>query len=296
MIFNVLDTEATYRRLLECGDAAEREAIYRAELAEPFAGLARRFGMPDVMAAFRMWAMRPELFDDAHREKTRATLDALKAGDAWAAAAEALARGRDAFAAYADRIPLGEVTFGLMLGDLSGAPGNQTYTGFGGIPGWIMTVYGEADAYNVAHVGPTTAHELHHNVYGTLMTKNFMTDVTVGDYIIMEGLAETFATELYGEDLVSFVVRDFDMSRLDDAKRVMRDGLTVTGFDRIRGYVFGGPMAGQHGIEAVDLPLFAGYAIGYGVVQAYLKRTGMRVADATFVPSEEIIAESGYFD
>jgi uncharacterized protein YjaZ len=43
------------------------------------------------------------------------------------------------------------------------------------------------------------------------------------------------------------------------------------------------------------MPTYGGYAIGYRVVQAYLKRTGSSVKEATFVPAAEIVAESGYF-
>ena len=44
------------------------------------------------------------------------------------------------------------------------------------------------------------------------------------------------------------------------------------------------------------VPAFAGYALGYRVVQAYLKRTGKNVVEATFVPAQEIVAQSGFFD
>ena len=40
---------------------------------------------------------------------------------------------------------------------------------------------------------------------------------------------------------------------------------------------------------------FAGYALGYRAVQAYLARTGRSAAEATFLPAAEILAESGYF-
>jgi uncharacterized protein YjaZ len=45
----------------------------------------------------------------------------------------------------------------------------------------------------------------------------------------------------------------------------------------------------------MGVPPFAGYALGYKVVQAYLGRTGATVADATMLPAKEIIAGSGFF-
>jgi uncharacterized protein YjaZ len=41
---------------------------------------------------------------------------------------------------------------------------------------------------------------------------------------------------------------------------------------------------------------YAGYAIGYRVVQAYLERTGKSVVETTFVPAQTIIADSGFFE
>ena len=55
MNFNIIDTEAIYRRLLAAESAAERETIFRDELAAPFDGLARVFGSEDTLATFRQW-------------------------------------------------------------------------------------------------------------------------------------------------------------------------------------------------------------------------------------------------
>jgi uncharacterized protein YjaZ len=114
--------------------------------------------------------------------------------------------------------------------------------------------------------------------------------------MIGEGLAESFAAELYGEDKTGPWVSQFDESQLDETKAIFRDGLNRAGFDVVRGYIFGGQVAAAMGFEQVDVPPLAGYALGYRVVQAYLKRTGKKVAEATFVPAAQIIAESGFFN
>lgn len=44
------------------------------------------------------------------------------------------------------------------------------------------------------------------------------------------------------------------------------------------------------------MPNYGGYAVGYHVVQAFLKRTGCTVEEATFIPAERIVKESGYFE
>jgi uncharacterized protein YjaZ len=51
----------------------------------------------------------------------------------------ALERGYAAFAQYHPRIRHDTITFGLYLCDLSALPQAGGYSGFGAIPGWIMT-------------------------------------------------------------------------------------------------------------------------------------------------------------
>lgn len=288
MHFEIVDTESAYRRLLEAPDAATREEIFRRELVEPFTGLVEIFG-GDGMAVFAQWGMTPDQFAGDEGEEMVALIDALVEADGWARAEQALEDGAQAFAAYAERIPLEEIVFGLTLADLSGTPQARGYTGFGGIPGWIMTVYGTADEYNLQRVEAATVHELHHNVQGALYPRRAnMMEVTVGEYIVNEGLAESFATALYGADVAGPWVTDLDDSDLEGVKPLFKAGLNVTGFNEVGRYIFGDPDAG--------LPVYAGYAVGYRVVQAYLRRSGKGVVEATFVPAEEIIAGSGFFD
>lgn len=300
MKFNVLDTETTYRRLLDTPDAQARLSIFRAELIEPFRGLVDIFGGAggDGIAQFSRWGLSPELFAPEKRDQTAAKIEALAQADAWKRAASALEKGYAAFADYADRIPTEHITFGLLIADLSGSPSGMTYTGFGAIPGWVMTVYGEASAYNLERVEACTVHELHHNLGGAAgaVFGADMNRVTVGEYIIGEGLAESFAAELYGEDTIGPWVTEFDESQLEATKTIFREGLNRTGFNVVRGYIFGGPIAESMGLEQVNVPPFAGYALGYRVVQAYLKRSGKKVAETTFAPAAQIVAESGFFD
>jgi uncharacterized protein YjaZ len=286
--FQIVDTESAYRRLLNTPDVVAREAIFRQELVEPFGGLARFFG-GDAPAVFAQWGMTPDQFAAGEREQTAALIEALAAADAWRRAAQALDRGRMAFAAHAGRIPLETIVFGLFIANLSATPQARGYTGFGGIPGWIMTVYGSADEYNLDRVEAATVHELHHNVLGAVQPQAVnMMQVTVGEYMVLEGLAESFSAELYGSDKVGPWVSEFDDSHLDETKARFQRGLHVTGFDEIRRYIFGDPGAG--------LPTYGGYALGYRVVQAYLQRTGKSVVETTFVPAQTILAGSGFFD
>jgi uncharacterized protein YjaZ len=120
-------------------------------------------------------------------------------------------------------------------------------------------------------------------------------DRLTADYIVAEGLAESFAAELFGEEVVGYYVTDFNEEELATAKRVIGSALDITGFDAVRGYIFGDTIAAHMGLPKAGVSNFAGYAMGYRVVRQYLERTGKSVAEATFLPSHEIIAESGFF-
>ena len=293
MQFQILDTEGAYRRLLAAPDAAAREAIFKTELVEPFGGLVQFFG-GDGLAAFAQWGMRPEQFAGEGAERMRAVIEALAAHDAWGQAAQALEDGRAAFAPYLDRVKLDTVVFGLLVADMSNAPWARGYTGFGAFPGWIMTVYGEPDEYNLARVKAATVHELHHNVLSS--TGPGILIASLAHYMVGEGLAEAFATELYGADVAGPWVTEFDDARLDETKALFKSALGITDFNQMRRYIFGDPVTAHMGQGAgLGVPLYAGYALGYRVVQAYLRRTGRSVAEATFVPATEIVEQSEFF-
>ena len=114
-----------------------------------------------------------------------------------------------------------------------------------------------------------------------------MFQINVGDYMVMEGLAESFAAELYGTNTVGPWVIGFSEETMEKAIAAFRPALNVTGFGTLRKYIFGDAELG--------VPPFAGYALGYKVVQAYLAKTGKSVVEATFVEPATLIDESGVF-
>lgn len=299
MQLSIIDTEAIYRRLLATADAGEREMIFREELLAPFAGLFRVFGGGEPLAVARAWTMyTPEEFAasaDGARPAITAILDRLAAADAWRTMATALERGRVAFAPYAARLALETVTCALVIADTRRAnPLDRGYTGFGGIPGYVLVVYSDANAYTLPRIGAASVHELNHNVRFSAFPFNPRA-VTLGEYIVAEGLAEAFAAELCGEQVVGYWVTDFAEQDLPTARRVIGGALAVSGFDAVRGYIFGDTLAAQMGLPVAGVPDYAGYALGYRTVRRYLARTGTTATAATFVPAAEIIAASGFF-
>jgi uncharacterized protein YjaZ len=157
-----------------------------------------------------------------------------------------------------------------------------------------MLVYSDPNDYNLSRLKGAAVHELLHTLHFAVTPFNPMT-VTVGEYIVAEGLAESFAAELCGDAVVGYYVTDFNDAQLEQARHVIGAALDVTGFDAVRGYIFGDAIAATMGLPLVGVPAYAGYAMGYRAVRQYLNRTGKTVPEAIFVPARQILAESGFF-
>ncbi|HYG57052.1 MAG TPA: DUF2268 domain-containing putative Zn-dependent protease [Symbiobacteriaceae bacterium] len=235
--------------------------------------------------------MRPDGPADAYRD----ALDLLEQAGAEATCKEALDRAASAIAATGYTPPIPAIAFGLFLMDtnpmmMKFSPG---YTGFGGIPGAIM-VNIWPDERNLPKLGPCTAHEFNHNIRNTVEV--WRMDISVGEYVVMEGLAEAFAAELYGPDAVGPWVSEVKGEDLAKARAVVGKALEVRGFNEVRPYIFGDEVMGAWaGQEPKGVPAYAGYATGFHTVQAYCRKTGKSVAEATLVPSAEILRVADWF-
>lgn len=191
-------------------------------------------------------------------------------------------------------VGVGRVEFTLALADprlpdLTGR--NRGYTGFGGMMGYAA-VLAWPDDYNLPRLPSISVHELHHNV--RLAFEPWTSGTTVGQYVVLEGLAEAFAAEVAGEELLGPWPNALSEEELEEARPRFRDALEVSGFDEIRGYIFGDWAASRMGYTPQGLPDFAGYAVGYRIVREYLDRTGSTAAEATYVPWREIVEGSRY--
>jgi len=154
---------------------------------------------------------------------------------------------------------------------------NQGYTGFGGIPGYVM-VNIWPDEQNLPKLPATVAHEFNHQV--RLCVDPWRIDISLAEYIVLEGLAESLAAELYGPEAVGPWVAGLQGERLETAKRLVGQALEVRGFDEAGRYMFGDETVAAWGVESLGVPAHAGYAVGYHVVQAYLRNTGCAAVEA----------------
>lgn len=166
---------------------------------------------------------------------------------------------------------------------------NEGYCGDGGIPGYIFSWLIPND-YTLEHLPVALAHETNHNVRFQFI--KWRNDITLGEMMVSEGLAENFATYLYGEDKAGPWVKKTDMETLNEyIKPIIYDGLDVQGLEKLNAYLYGDEMAALQNYPPVGLPYCAGYACGYHLVKYYLQKTGKSIVEATLLPASEILSE-----
>ncbi|WP_091495872.1 DUF2268 domain-containing protein [Amphibacillus marinus] len=182
--------------------------------------------------------------------------------------------------------------FGAYLADPDKLKLQRGYCGFGGIPGFIqISLF--PNTYNSPRLPAVIAHEFHHNIRFSYFNWDHG-NVTVGDYLIIEGLAEAFAKELYGEAYLGPWVTALDEEDLLYSMEIIKDALAIKGFAEVSSYMFGDEIAKEHSYHPVGLSPFAGYAVGYHVVQNFLKINKVSVREATLLSTNEILANCNF--
>jgi len=299
LTINWMPTDDYYRRVLAAPTAAARQQLYLDLFVQPWQammGMMRQAGgpeQPDPLEGARRWAW---LLPD-QVEAIAALLARLAAADAWSIGAAALHSAAARFAAYADRIPFDEVTGWLVLADPERS--NPLERGYTGATDWLtprlIGQFWDANDDNLARLPGLLAHEMHHLIRRSAYPWD-MWRTTVANYIVLEGAAESFAAALFGDGVVGHYVTDRGDAELATARRLIGAGLHATGFDTLRGYIFGDALAESSGYAPLGgMPTYGGYAVGYHVVQTFMRRSGRSIEEVTFLPADEIVAGSGYF-
>lgn len=211
-------------------------------------------------------------------------------------AAKVIQTGITCFEEIGYTIPLEEINVNLLLGDPENKllMASQGYSGFGGIPGYIFLIV-VPNAFNQTRLKSALAHEFNHNVRFTYEPFNHG-NVSVEDYLVIEGLAEVFAESLYGIENRGPWVVDFDEEEMSYTIEVMKEARNIKGFEEVAAYMYGDEVAREQGFYPVGVSRNAGYTIGYHLVKAYLKNSGKSIQEATLTPTEIIINESKLFE
>jgi uncharacterized protein YjaZ len=221
-------------------------------------------------------------------------LKQLMAVNAWGEAQKAIEFARSKLEKYGIKMPE-EITLGIFLGDPVKLAQSDGYTGAGSMPGYIQIIIAP-NAQNIPKLTACIAHEFHHNVLFYNVDWNFM-NVSVSQYLAVEGMAESFASAIYGDDFIGPWVTGVEGVNLEKTRQIIGRNLDVAGFMEVRKYIYGDhPMLPAS--EALGIPFCGGYAAGYHAIQAYLRKTGKTIAEATkdFIDGEDIVKQSGYFD
>lgn len=138
------------------------------------------------------------------------------------------------------------------------------------------------------------AHEANHNVRWQFMQWN--SNLTLGDMIVSEGLAENFATLMFGEDKVGMWVKKTSIDILENTiKPTIKANIYEKDFNKISAYLYGDEIVSMHGLKAVGMPYCGGYACGYELIKYYLEKTGKNIYEATITSTKEILRETEDF-
>lgn len=282
----IQDTLNLYKEML-CLQQGERKEFFSSELIKPFNTMFEIMHMPKTPEAMGCI----ELF--GRDSKMLEMLEMLENADAWNNAKKTMKAAVERFEKAG--IPLPEkVVVGIFLGNPEYLAMLEGYTGMGSIPGYIQIVI-DPNEKNLPKLNACIAHEFHHNVLFHNAKWNFMTDVTVGKYLAVEGLAESFAASMFGEEYIGPWVTSVQGEDLETARRIISKSLEVKGFMEVRKYIYGKhPMMPE--IQDLEMPFCGGYAVGYHAIQAYLRKTGISIEKATIIDDYEIMKESGYFE
>jgi uncharacterized protein YjaZ len=207
---------------------------------------------------------------------------------------------------------------------------------FGGVPGYLAVRVWPSRG-NLARLGPALARVFAHNLRWANAPHN--EPATLGDFLLLEGLAAAFAAEIFPELdapwLVAFRAPDdwnaalqavadiyavpryddllvnvygatapvgaerppralrLDTDELEYAHAVIGGALDISDARLIAAHLYGDELLAAQGHPTVGLPPFAGFEVGYRLVQAYLELTGESLPEAIRKPSGEILGRLG---
>ncbi|MFG1732279.1 DUF2268 domain-containing protein [Paenibacillus sp. 843] len=220
-----------------------------------------------------------------------AEIELISSESFWLACEHAVKKSLHLFVEHEINLPVSEYLFTIQLGnpESRALTINEGYSGFGGIPGFIWgTIL--PNEYTIPRMKAALAHECNHNVRYQFIQWDHT--VNLGELIVSEGLAENYATFMFGEELLGPWVTKTNAETLNRRiKPVLREHLQLTGFDQIAPYLYGDEIAKLQNSKPVNMPYSAGYACGYHLIQYYLRKTGKTIFEATITPAAQILDE-----
>ena len=295
-IVKAVRSDDIYRKILNAS-MDRKDDIYRYEFMQQFEKKWEMYHCPlkakqpggydVVMASGMLGYLLPQKIG----KKEEAYIDELADDKLWATCAASVEQSLVQFANMGIDLRVKEYLFTLALADPE-SPYSimcDNYSGDGGIPGYIFGSL-VPSAFTKSRMPIALAHETNHNVRFQYI--KWSNDISLGEYMICEGLAENFAVSIYGEENVGPWVSKTDEETLNEyIKPLMQSSLEVRGFEGITAYMYGDELAKMQNYIPAGMPYCAGYACGYYMVKYYLEKTGKNIIEATILPAEEILKE-----
>jgi len=290
MTISLIDSASAMARVLDATPDMRADLVR--EMWAPMAGMYHF--IPDGLDMASVHRQNFGFDWENSSDQLREGLKVLEVADAWRRVSGALEAGVAALKDADPSVIVPDLTVLLVLGD----PTNdhflnevQGLSGFGGISGYIaITVWPTQRVLD--RLEAIAVHELHHNVrYSPGGIVWNPATVTVGEHVISEGLADTFAAELFGDTGYTHFVTDATRSD-DQVLAKVATGLDVTGMQDFAGWVLGDATARLFGGSPVGLPTGAGYAAGVRLVAAYVEAKGTTAAQNVRTPAVEILLQA----
>ncbi|WP_152656610.1 DUF2268 domain-containing protein [Oceanobacillus sp. CFH 90083] len=295
MNINILRSDKIYKKVIAC-PLEDKKELYRQEMLGPFMKKWEIQQIPfraneengfDVMTINNMAHLSPEMITS----EIEPELNLISSDKLWDELQQTMEHCLTQFTHHGISLPVSDYLFTILLGnpDSEILQLSEGYSGEGGIPGYIFLSL-IPNEYTLKRLKPALAHECNHNVRYQFIEWN--DKINLGELIVSEGLAENFATSLYGEDLIGPWVSKTDADTLNNViKPVLREHLEITGLQQIMPYLYGDEVTKLQGLPTAGVPHSAGYACGYYLVKYYLQKTGKSIVEATTLRADEILSE-----
>lgn len=220
MKISAIRSDKVYSKIMNA-PLDKKNDIYRYELMKPFEKKWACYSVPmkaltpngyDVIMASEMLGhIAPTAVD----QKQQNNIKLISDNTLWEKCELSIQQSLNCFVEHGVNLPIKEYAFTILLANAKNPYIilNDGYCGDGGIPGYIFS-WLLPNEYTLSHLHVALAHETNHNVrFQFIKWKN---DITLGEMIVNEGLAENFATFLYGEDKAGPWVTKTDIETLNE--------------------------------------------------------------------------------
>ena len=300
MRVKAIRSDKIYNKMINSKEE-EREDIYRYELMKPFEFKwkcvnipikAEKVGGMDVVT---MSAMSGGYAPSKINYSVKDEVDKISNDDFWSSCEESILKTLEGFEQSGIKLKIQDYIFTVLLNDPKNPMSAMTgdYCGDGGIPGYIIgTIIPKQKSLKMLKVA--LVHETNHNVRWQFL--KWTPHINLADMIISEGLAENFASLMYGEDKIGMWVKKTSQDTLNTIiKPEIKANLYNDDFNTISSFLYGDDIMKLRGGAPIGMPYCAGYACGYALIKHYLKKTNKNIFEATVTSTEEILKETGDF-